>query len=153
MPISFLEDRHRAQRLGRVRLGVKKISSKTGKEYPVATPYFVLDDAPALKEFYSETPVALNIEFLWDNIEFTFPHYMRRYTASGLRCLGDGDLVLYHVNADGDVDVRDGNAVHPGGKVVMDELLLEMLIRLEKAVAADSEYWQRLKEGGKGGAD
>jgi len=36
---------------------------------------------------------------------------------------------------------------------VMDELLLEMLIRLEKAVAADSEYWQRLKEGGKGGAD
>ena len=120
MPISFLEDRHRAQRLGRVRLGVKKVSSKTGKEYPVATPYFVLDDAPVLKGFYGETPTALNIEFLWDNIEFTFPHYMRRYTASGLRCLGDGDLVLYRVNADGDVDVRDGNAVHPSGKVVMD---------------------------------
>lgn len=119
MPISFLSDRHRAQRLGRVRLGIKKVSQKTGKEYPSATPYFVLGDAEALKEFYEETPTSLNVEFLWDSLERTFPHYMRRYVASGLRCLGDGDLILYQVDGDGEIAVRDGNAVLPDGKVAM----------------------------------
>jgi len=120
MPIDFLQDRHRAQRLGRVRLGIKKIS-KSGKEYPVATSYFILNDAAALKAYYGEQPAILNIEFLWDSLEHTFPHYMRRYTAKGLRCLGDGNMILYRVNDQGDVDVRDGNAVYPNGKVVMDE--------------------------------
>lgn len=100
-------------------MGIKKVSEKTGREYPVAVPWFVLEDAAALKEFYGEQPTSLNIEFLWDNLELTFPHYMRRYTAKGLRCLGDGDLVLYRVGDNGDVDVRDGNAVHPNGRVVM----------------------------------
>jgi len=119
-PISFLSRRYRAQRLGRVRLGIKKVS-KTGKEYPAATPYFVLGDAPALQEIYGDQPTSLNVEFLWDNLDLTFPNYMRRYTASGLRCLGDGEVVLYRVNDDGDVDVRDGNLLHPNGKVVMGE--------------------------------
>jgi hypothetical protein len=121
VPISFLSDRHRAQRLGRVRLGIKKVSQKTGREYPSATPYFVLNDTPELKQFYGEQATSLNIEFLWDNLERTFPHYMRRYVASGLRCLGDGDLILYRVNGAGEVDVRDGNAVHPNGKVIVQE--------------------------------
>jgi len=87
--------------------------------FPSATPYFVLGHAPALREIYREQPTQLNIEFLWDDIHMTFPHYMRLYSASGLRCLGDGDAILYRVSDKGDVDVRDGNATEPGGKVVM----------------------------------
>jgi len=147
MPINFLANRHRAQRLGRVRLGIKAFKCKecgekvpaTGehlidcphcgaqdratkrKTYPSATPYFVLGHAPALKEIYREQPTQLNIEFLWDDIHMTFPHYMRRYSARGLRCLGDGTAILYRVSEKGDVDVRDGNLTDPGGKVLMDD--------------------------------
>ncbi|MFH1486534.1 MAG: hypothetical protein ABIH46_10715 [Chloroflexota bacterium] len=149
MPITFLEKRTRPQRLGRVRLGILKESKKDGQwwcnnckgptqakyvrdipkcqtcgyqlVYPGATPYFVLKDAPELAQFCdSEEPTRLNIEFLSENPEFTFPHYLRRYTGGGVNCLGDGAMVFYRVNAQQVVDVRDGNAVKPGGKVVMD---------------------------------
>lgn len=145
MPINFLANRHRAQRLGRVRLGIKVFKCKECGEkvpatdehlidcpycgaqdraikrrtFPSATPYFVLGHAPALREIYREQPTQLNIEFLWDDIHMTFPHYMRLYSASGLRCLGDGDAILYRVNENGDVDVRDGNAAQADGKVLM----------------------------------
>lgn len=140
MPIPFLSDRYRAQRLGRVRLGIKVVSERTGKTHPVATPYFVLEDAVALKDIYGEQPTSMNIEFLWDNLEFTFPYYMRRYTSSGLRCLGDGEMVLYRVNDKGDVDVRDGNAIHPNGKVVMAE-------NQPVKVACEGEYCLAYQDG------
>jgi len=121
MPIKFLTGRHRAQRLGRVRLGIKQISERTGKSHPVATPYFVLKDAAALIEFYDAEPTQLRIEFLSDNLDFTFPHFLRRYVKSGLRCLGDGEMIMYRVNDAGDKDVSDGHALDPDGKAKMDD--------------------------------
>ena len=151
MPITFLANRSRPQRLGRVRLGILKESKNDAGQwvcnkckrvtqanyvkdtpkcavcghqlvYPAATPYFVLKDAPELAQFCdSAEPTRLNIEFLSENPEFTFPHYLRRYTGGGVNCLGDGEKVFYRVNDQRVVDVRDGNAVKPNGKVVMDE--------------------------------
>jgi len=120
MPIKFLSDRRRAQRLGRIRLGVKKTNAQ-GKSYPSATPHFVLKDAEALKEFYGEQPTTLHIEFLWDHMEGTFPHYLRRYVKSGLRCLGDGEFIMYRVNKDKVKDVSDGHVIDPDGKAQMDD--------------------------------
>jgi len=122
MPITFLGDRRRPQRLGRVRLGIKKENEKTGKSYPVATPYFVLRDAPALLEFCEGAePTELRISFLWDNLESTFPHYLRRYVKSGLRCLGDGEFIMYRLNDQGVKDVSNVHALDANGKPKMDD--------------------------------
>jgi hypothetical protein len=120
MPISFLQDRHRIQRIGRIRLGHKEAKRrKDGTEvaYPVADPFFLVPDE--LKATYGEHPTALNICLYSDDLEAVFPHYLRRYTASCLRCLGDGDNIIYAVNDQGQVSVRDYCAVGPDGKVLM----------------------------------
>jgi len=122
MPIKFLKDRHRAQRIGRIRLGhqeTKKRKDGTEVQYPVADPFFVIPKE--LVEHYGDHPTTLNIRFIWDGLEQTFPHYLRRYTKSGLRCLGDGEGIIYRVNDDGEVDVSDYCAVTPGRKVIMDD--------------------------------
>jgi len=126
MPISFLADRHRVHRLGTIRLGHKeKRTRKDGTEYemPVADPFFVLPDE--LIPLLGAEPTTIAIYFLSDNLEITFPHYMRRYKASGLRCLGDGDEILYRVNDGGVVDVSDYSAVTPDRKVVMEGNVVE----------------------------
>ena len=44
----------RMPRLGKIRLGVKKTSDKTGAEYPSAVDYFVCPDE--VKSVYGEQP-------------------------------------------------------------------------------------------------
>lgn len=97
MPTKDLEQRYRPQRLGKVRLGIKK-KNKKGVEYPSATDYFVLPDIPGLKEAYGEKPTTLDIVFLFDSIEMVFPHFHKWYGGRGLRCLGDGEIVYYRTN-------------------------------------------------------
>jgi len=121
MTIKFLADRYRLPRLGRIRLGHKESkTSRSGKkvEYPVADPFFVVP--PEIAQIYGAEPTTLHIEFLFDSLELTFPHYLRRYTASGLRCLGDGDMVMYRINDAGIQDVRDTVALDDEGKGIMD---------------------------------
>ena len=122
MPINFLKDRYRLTRLGRIRLGHKvQKQKKDGKvvEYPVADPFFVLSDE--LQALFGPRPTELEIQFLFDSIELTFPHYLRRYTRSGLRCLGDGLEIMYRINDAGVADVRDGTAQTEDGKTVVGE--------------------------------
>jgi len=122
MPITFLNDRYRLQRLGRIRLGhkeTKKRKDGTEVQYPVADPFFVIPED--LQELYDPQPTELNIQLIFDSLELAFPHYLRRYTKAGLRCLGDGEQIMYRVNDDGVVDVRDGTAQTEDGKAIVDE--------------------------------
>ena len=108
MPISFLNERHRLQRLGRIRQGHAETYTRDGQVHrrPVADPFFVVPNE--LAHATGENPTRLCIMFLSDHMEDVFPHYLRRYSARGLRCLGDGQQVLYRINDDGQRDVADG---------------------------------------------
>ena len=51
--IPNVTDRNRLPRLGKIRLGEKKVS-KSGKEYPAALDHFSLADVPEVQEIYGE---------------------------------------------------------------------------------------------------
>jgi len=91
--ISGLSTIRRLPRLGKIRLGIKKVSQKTGKEYPSETDYFV---CPAeIKKFYGDEPKELNIAFPMNDPEVIFPQCYKWYGSSmGLKCRGDGETAL-----------------------------------------------------------
>jgi len=91
--ISGLSAIRRLPRLGKIRLGIKKVSQKTGKEYPSETKYFV---CPAeIKKFYGDEPTELNISFPMNDPEVIFPQCYKWYGSSaGLKCRGDGETAL-----------------------------------------------------------
>jgi hypothetical protein len=116
MPIFDLQDRAtaRLKRAGMIRLGVKKVN-KNGKEYPFATDYFVLKDAPDLKPVYGEQPKRLNVWLPFNEIERNMPSWHQMWLASGLVCRGDGQRIDYAVNPKtGEVIVRNGKAATTG---------------------------------------
>ena len=89
MPIIGLTDRRRIPRLGKIHLGVKKMS-QNGKEYPSAVDYFVCppEVTAAIGE---EKPKQLHIYFPTDDIDQATSTYYRAYSQSrGLTCKGDG---------------------------------------------------------------
>jgi len=95
----------RAPVLGKIRLGIKKVS-QYGKEYPANVDYFVLTDLePDLREAitarYGEDPKELDIMFISENIEDNIPAWYKWYAGGKknekgelvggrLRCYGDG---------------------------------------------------------------
>jgi len=87
--IEGLSSIRRLPRLGKIRLGVKKISKKTGKEYPAETEYFV---CPAeVRKIYGDEPKELRIMFPINDPEVIFPQCYKWYgTSMGLKCKGDG---------------------------------------------------------------
>ena len=91
--ISGLSAIRRLPRLGKIRLGIKKVSQKTGKEYPSETDYFV---CPAeIKKLYGDEPKELNIAFPMNDPEVIFPQCYKWYGSSmGLKCRGDGETAL-----------------------------------------------------------
>lgn len=100
MPIKDILGRIRPQRLGRVRLGRKREVKKGKKtiEIPYATPFFVMDDMPdEVKAIYGEEPTTLKVHFLFNSTSRVFPNYHMFYLKRGLRCMGDGEIVLYRV--------------------------------------------------------
>lgn len=143
MPIPWIDERQpRFRRIGRIRLGHKAKSARTGGEYPVADPHFVLTDAPDLVEVLDERPTTIPVEFIFDDLELSFPHYMRRYSKAGLLCLG-GETILYRkvpklddqgkpvfqtITVDGKEkkipvyreDVKDGKSLDAQGKIIWD---------------------------------
>uniref|UniRef100_A0A6H1ZWD5 Uncharacterized protein n=2 Tax=viral metagenome TaxID=1070528 RepID=A0A6H1ZWD5_9ZZZZ len=89
--ISGLSAIRRLPRLGKIRLGIKKVSAKTGKEYPFETDYFVCP--PEIRKFsnYGDEPKELNISFPINDPEVIFPQCYKWYGSSkGLKCRGDG---------------------------------------------------------------
>lgn len=116
MPIEFLNDRNRINRVGRIRLG-HKVKTANGGERPTADPFFNVPDE--LKQFYGDKPTTMRIRFISDDLETTFPHYLRWYTKSCLRCLGDGQHVIYQIDDKGVKAVSNYCALDAEGKVVM----------------------------------
>lgn len=79
----------RIPRLGKIRLGIKATSAKTGAEYPKAVDYFVVPDE--VKEVYGEKPKSLDIMFPVEDLEQFAPQFLRAYSQTqGLVCIGDG---------------------------------------------------------------
>lgn len=100
--IKGLTDRIKIARLGKIHLGEKKTSEKSGNLYPSATDYFVVhEDANTPKEIadkfhqiYGDRPKELNIMFPLDDTEKFFPQWLKRYSSGTLVCKGDGEKAI-----------------------------------------------------------
>lgn len=103
MPIKGISDKRRIPRDGKIKLGTKKVSQRTGKEYPVQTDYLVVPDP--IKELYGERPKEIDIMFASDDEEQIFPQYYKCYGATGLKCKGDGITAM--VMAQGELIHKD----------------------------------------------
>lgn len=92
MPIKGVSDIKRFPRLGKIKIGEKKLS-KSGQEYPSATNYFVCP--PEVQRIYGPKPKELDVVFPVDNEEVIFSQWYKRYGSSkGLVCKGDGEVAM-----------------------------------------------------------
>lgn len=97
-PIKGLSEARWLPRLGKIHLGVKKVSTSTGGEYPSAVDYFVCP--PLVKVIYGEEPRELNIIIPIEDDEQWCSQYYRYYSRSrGLVCKGDGERAMRLVDA------------------------------------------------------
>lgn len=80
----------RLPRLGKIRLGVKKKSLKTGNEYPTETDYFVCPDE--VKKVYGERPKVIDIMIPVEKEEMFLKQYYACYGSDqNIKCIGDGE--------------------------------------------------------------
>jgi len=111
MPIKGLSEQKRLPRLGKIRLGIKKISPRTKREYPSATDFFVCP--PEVQAIYDEKPKRLDVIIPLEDEEVWASQYYRQYSRSrGLVCKGDGETCRRMVDTEtGDVAGRDTKEV------------------------------------------
>lgn len=99
--IKGLSQVRRLPRLGKIRLGIKKVTAE-GKEYPAEIDYFKLDpQTPSAEEnekliklftkLYGEKPKQITIMFPVPDPNVFFPQFYKRYASGVLRCKGDGE--------------------------------------------------------------
>lgn len=80
-------------RLGKIRLGIKAVSPKTGKEYPKEVDYFVVP--PEVEKVYGPQPKELDIMFPVEDPSVIAPQAYEYYgSAKGLKCTGDGEYAI-----------------------------------------------------------
>jgi len=110
-PIKGLSEQKRLPRLGKIRLGIKKISPRTKREYPSATDFFVCP--PEVQLVYGEKPQRLDVIIPLEDEEVWASQYYRQYSRSrGLVCKGDGETCRRMVDTEtGDVAGRDTKEV------------------------------------------
>jgi hypothetical protein len=102
MPVKGLSDRLRLPRLGKIRLGEKRVHEKTGKEYPASLDYFVVPDE--VKTIYGDQPRKLDVMLPMEKKEIFFPVWFKRYGSSkGLICKGDGEAAVRIDEASGEM--------------------------------------------------
>ncbi|MEW6482870.1 MAG: hypothetical protein AB1397_07770 [bacterium] len=81
-------------RLGKIRLGIKGISRRTGREYPIEIDYFYCP--PEVKAIHGEQPKILDIMFPSDDPTIIIPFCYKMYGANNrLKCKGNGEEALY----------------------------------------------------------
>ncbi len=91
--IKGISDRRRLPRLGKIRLGIKIISKRTGAEYPKETPYFVVPQEVAEK--YGNEPTVLDVMFPMNDVGACFPQmYCVFGKTKGIKCVGDGENAM-----------------------------------------------------------
>ena len=87
--IKGLSDRRRLPRIGRIRLGLKAVTT-SGKEYPKEVEYFVVPDE--VRKVYGDKPLELDVMFPLNDMGAVFPVAYKSYgSGKGLRCTGDGE--------------------------------------------------------------
>jgi len=93
-----ISDERRLPRIGKIRLGIKKKSQKSGREYPAEVDYFVIDEPRHLKRLgYADRPTELKKLRVWlpgEEVERVMPVALKYYKASGLYCTGNGEEAL-----------------------------------------------------------
>ena len=106
-PIKGLTEQRRLPRLGKIRLGIKKVSSRTNTEYPSATDYFVCP--PEVQEVYGEKPKRLEVIIPVEDDELWASQYYRQYSRTrGLTCKGNGETCRRMIDrTTGEVANRD----------------------------------------------
>lgn len=104
--IKGLSDKRRLPRLGKIRLGVKAVSEKSGKEYPTETQYFV---CPAeVQKVYGEKPTELDVLFPLEDTAITIPQAYEYYgTTAGLKCIGNGETAMRVDQQTGEMKERE----------------------------------------------
>jgi len=104
MPIKGISEVRRLSRLGKIRLGIKKESPRTGNPYPEATDYFVVPEEVA--QIYGPKPTELKIVF---PTEDSPQQWLKRYSLTrGLVCRGDGEKAVAQVDLKtGEIATKD----------------------------------------------
>ena len=90
MAIKGISEVRRIRRIGKIRLGEKKIA-KSGKEYPSALDHFNFTDAPDLLAMYGANCKEIDVIIPNENVDAFFPQERKCYRSSGLFCRGDGE--------------------------------------------------------------
>jgi hypothetical protein len=91
-PIKGLTDNKRLVRVGKIHLGYRT-KSASGKEHPVATPYFVCP--PEVQKVFGKEPKEMEVVIPVEDDEMWCSQYYRQYSsARGLVCKGDGELTI-----------------------------------------------------------
>ena len=103
MPIKGRSDVSRIPRIGKIHLGVKQKSERSGNEYPTAVDYFVVkpdestseNAVEAFRSVYGDRPCEITVAFPSNNPEQFFPQFLSSYRRVGERyelyCKGDGE--------------------------------------------------------------
>lgn len=103
MSIKGISDVRRMPRIGKIRLGVRETSRRTGGEFPRAVDYFVCNPdqstteaaAKAFHAVYGDRPRELDIMFPVEDKDKFFEQWYRRYgSGTGLLCKGDGEAAV-----------------------------------------------------------
>lgn len=84
-----VSDERRLPRLGKIRLGIKKKSQRSGNEYPAEVDYFVVP--PEVAKVYGDKPKMLDVMVPLEDVEVVMPVALKYYKAAGLFCIGDGE--------------------------------------------------------------
>ncbi|MCF8568432.1 hypothetical protein LLE49_27315 [Alicyclobacillus tolerans] len=104
MPIKGRSDVVRIPRIGKIHLGVKQKSERSGNEYPTAVDHFVVkvDESTnqkaveAFHSVYGDQPREITVAFPSNNPEQFFPQFLSSYRRVGERyelyCKGDGEI-------------------------------------------------------------
>jgi len=77
--------------IGKIRLGIKKVSAKSGKEYPTETDYFVCP--PEVTRVYGDHPRMLPVMLPVENEEMFLRQFYACYGANQkIKCMGNGEV-------------------------------------------------------------
>lgn len=91
----------RMPRLGKIRLGVKAKSAKTGAEYPKDVDYFVCPEE--VRAVYGQEPKKLDVLFPCDDATMFFPQALKLYGGGRLLCKGNGKTAMCIDQATGEM--------------------------------------------------
>ena len=99
--IEGISDARRIPILGKIRLGYKKVSKRTGNEYSEDCDHFVLPPAfPELAEIYGKHPISLPVMFPVNDETVVFSQNFIWWGSSGIKCTGNNEIAEKLIKTD-----------------------------------------------------